>query len=391
MKVTLQPTVLQWARRRARLSAADLGRKLGIKAGPEEQVMQWEEDGVISYPRAEKLAATTHTPFGYLFLAEPPEEKLPVADFRTLGSEEAAQPSPELLDVLYDAMRKQAWYRDYLIEVGEPRLEFIGAARIEDDPAALAERIRDAFMLGTTLRAEAGNWGEALTLIFEHLEDRGVLVMRSGVADGNPHRPLAVEEFRGFALCDPYAPVLFINTRDSQAAQMFTVAHELVHLWLGLSGVSNPQEGAAQTKRVELVCNAVAAELLVPMDELRSKYERAAHMHDPVAELVRHFKVSSLVILRRLHDIQALDWETYWKMHREEVEKFRERQARQKEKPGGNYYATQIVRAGGRFARALIGSALEGRTTYREAFGLLGVRKTSTFNELARKLHFDIR
>jgi Zn-dependent peptidase ImmA (M78 family) len=388
MKVTLQPTVLQWARRRAGLSTADLGRKLSTDA---DQVSRWEADGIITYKRAEKLAEKTHTPFGYLFLPEPPEERLPVADFRTLGSEEAARPSPELLDVLYDGMRKQAWYREYLIELGEPRLEFIGSARLEDDPTALADLIRTTFHLGTALRAEAGNWETALTLIFEHLEDQGVLVLRSGVADGNPHRPLLVEEFRGFALSDPYAPVIFINTRDSQAAQMFTVAHELVHIWLGLSGVSNPQDDAAQPKRVELVCNAVAAEILVPVEELWRKYDDAAHSADPVSVLVRHFKVSSLVILRRLHDIHVLDWETYRKMHQDEVEKFRQRQAKQKEKPGGNYYATQQVRVGRRFARALIGSALEGRTTYREAFSLLGVRKTSTFNELARKLHFDIR
>ncbi|MFP4166877.1 MAG: helix-turn-helix domain-containing protein, partial [Opitutales bacterium] len=149
MNVTLQPEVLQWARRRAGLSETALGKKLGIKGAPEEKVSQWEHDGVISYKRAEKLANKTNTPFGYLFLPEPPKERLPVADFRTVGSvgEESA-PSPELLDLLFDAMRKQSWYRDYLIELDQPRLEFVGAARIEEDPVDLAGRIRDAFHLG---------------------------------------------------------------------------------------------------------------------------------------------------------------------------------------------------------------------------------------------------
>ncbi|MEI6715146.1 MAG: ImmA/IrrE family metallo-endopeptidase [Verrucomicrobiota bacterium] len=385
MNVTLCPTVLQWARRRAGLSEADLGRKLSADL---EQVQQWETDGVITYKRAEKLAEKTHTPFGYLFLPEPPEEKLPVADFRTLGSDEAGRPSPELLDVLFDAMRKQNWYRDFLIEAGESRLEFVGSARIEQPAAEVAEKIGREFSLDTSWRSGASNWEAALTLMFERLEDQGVLVLRSGVADGNTHRPLRVEEFRGFALSDPYAPVIFINTRDSQAAQLFTAAHELVHIWLGLSGVSNPEQRAEPSKRVELFCNEVAAELLVPMSEIRDKLAELTATDNPVPALCRYFKVSSLVILRRLHDLKEINWETYRGLYREEETKFHARKATQKS--GGNYYATQQVRAGRRFARALIGSALEGRTPYREAFSLLGVRKTATFNELARKLHFQI-
>lgn len=385
MNVTLQPTVLQWARRRAGLTEEDLGRKLATDGG---RVTQWELDGVITYKRAEKLAEKTHIPFGYLFLPQPPEEKLPVADFRTLGSEDAGNPSPELLDVLYDAMRKQSWYRDYLIESGERRLEYVGSARMEEAPPDLAQRIRGQFRLDSTLRAEASTWQEALSLMFEHLEDQGVLVLRSGVADGNGHRPLRVQEFRGFALSDPYAPVVFVNTRDSQAAQMFTLVHELVHLWLGLSGISNPEERQIPSKRVELFCNQVAAEVLVPREELQDKLAALRDVEEPVAAIGRHFKVSSLVVLRRLLALQQIDQTTYRRLHLEQEARFRERKAKQK--GGGNYYATQEVRAGRRFARALIGSALEGRTPYREAFNLLGVRKTETFNEFARKLHFRV-
>lgn len=389
MNIKLQPEVLQWARLRAGLDEAALGKKLGITKDPADRVGQWERNGQITFKRAEKLAEKTHVPFGYLFLSEPLVERLPVADFRSVGSTgEEQPPSPELLDVLYDAMRKQSWYRDYLIEAGETQLKFIGAARIEDDPAALAERIRREFLLGTELRTEASSWEVALTLIFEALEEQGILVLRSGVANGNPHRPLAVGEFRGFALSDPYAPVVFINSKDSAAAQMFTVVHEVAHLWLGLSGVSNPEPVEQPTKRVELFCNAVAAELLVPQAELRRLYPEADRTDDPIARLGRHFKVSSLVILRRMFDLSIINWETYRNLYCAEEDKFRARLEKQREKGGGNPYATMQVRAGKRFAHSLIGSTLEGRTPYREAFSLLGVKKTATFHELARKLNF---
>ena len=97
MKITLQPALLQWARQRAGLREADLGKKLGIKKAPEDQVEQWEKDGIITYSRVQKIAKITHTPFGYLFLSTPPVEVLPVADFRTVGSEDAAPRGRSLL------------------------------------------------------------------------------------------------------------------------------------------------------------------------------------------------------------------------------------------------------------------------------------------------------
>lgn len=152
--------------------------------------------------------------------------------------------------------------------------------------------------------------------MFEQCEENGILVTRTGMAKGNPHRPLKVEEFRGFALSDPYAPLIFINSRDSQAAQMFTLIHELVHLWLGLSGVSNLTSTYAPSARIEQFCNAVAAEILVPMEALRVQLAQVHQDEDPVRRLGRYFKVSSLVILRRLQDLGEIDTATFRKLYK---------------------------------------------------------------------------
>lgn len=387
MNITLQPTVLRWARERAGLDAAALAKKLNTTA---EKVVQWESEGTLTYKRAEKLAEKTHTPFGYLFLDTPPEESLPITDFRTVGSEEPARPSPELLDVLYDAMSKQAWYRDYLVEMGETRLDYIGSARLEEAPAEVAARIREQCGFASEARAQASDWKSALSLMFEQCEEHGILVTRTGMAKGNPHRPLKVEEFRGFALSDPYAPLIFINSRDSQAAQMFTLIHEVVHLWLGLSGVSNLTSTYAPSARIEQFCNAVAAEILVPIEALRVQLAQVHEDEDPIRRLGRYFKVSSLVILRRLQDLGEIDAATFRKLYKKEEARFAMIKARQQAGGGGNYYAAKNVQVGRRFARALIGSTLEGRTPYREAYSLLGVKKAETFNNFARQLHFRV-
>jgi Zn-dependent peptidase ImmA (M78 family) len=388
VNITLQPSVLKWARERAGLDAAALAKKLNTT---EEKVSEWEREGTLTYKRAEKLAEKTHTPFGYLFLDEPPEESLPISDFRTVGSEEPSRPSPELLDVLYDALSKQAWYRDYLIEMGETRLDYIGSARLEEPTAEVARRIREHCGFDSAHRAEASDWKEALTLMFEQCEERKILVTRTGMAKGNTRRPLKVEEFRGFALSDPYAPLIFINSRDSHAAQMFTLIHEVVHLWLGLSGVSNLASTYAPSARIEQFCNQVAAEILVPMDALREQFARIRDDDDdPIRLLGRYFKVSSLVILRRLKDFGEIDAATFRDLYKREEARFAMIKARQQASGGGNYYAAKNVQVGRRFARALIGSTLEGRTPYREAYSLLGVRKAETFNKFARQLHFRV-
>ena len=338
----------------------------------------------VARSRVEKIARITHTPFGYLFLPTPPVESLPVADFRTVGSEEAARPSPELLDVLYDAMRKQSWYRDYLLDLNEDPLDFIGSVTLKQSPVVVAATLRKRFRFDVSLRAVAEDWEQSLGFMFDHCEDEGVMVIRSGIADGNTHRPLKVEEFRGFALTDAYAPLVFINTVDSPAAQMFTLVHELVHLWLGVSGVSNLERTYAPEKKVETFCNQVAAEVLVPLAELETCMGQGM---DEMAALRRRFKVSSLVILRRVKDLGKMNAETFRKLYREQEESFILKKAKQKS--GGNYYATQKARVGKRFARALIGSAMEGRTPYRDAYGLLGIKKTETFKKFAQELNIN--
>src|SRR5690606_23963375 len=123
-----------------------------------------------------------------------------------------------------------------------------------------------------------------------HIEERGILVMRNGVVGNNTHRPLSVEEFRGFAIADEFAPLIFINGADYLSAQMFTLAHELVHVFVNASGISNLQDTYSSNNAIERFCNQVAAELLVPEAELRPLHAAIAINGDPTDRLARHFK-----------------------------------------------------------------------------------------------------
>lgn len=385
MEIALQPQVLRWARERVELTEEALAKKVGTKP---ERVLDWERTGQIKFAHARKLAKATYTPLGYLYLPSPPEDRLPIPDFRTVGSVGVRRPSPNLIDVLDDTLQRQDWFRDYLVAYGDRPLQYVGSLSLTMSVAEAAARVRQVVPFDVAARAEARTWEEALTLQIDQIESSGVLVMRSGVVRSNTRRPLSVEEFRGFALADAYAPLIFLNGRDALAAQMFTLAHELVHVWAGVSGVSNLENTYPVDRAEERFCNQVAAELLVPEAELRRQWPQARMQAQPVAWLLRQFKISSLVILRRLNDLELIDSDVFRRMYRDEEERFRQTAATRA--PGGDFYRTQRTRSGRRLARALIESTLEGRTPYRDAFRLLGISKLGTFHEFARQLGFAV-
>ena len=375
-RVPVQPDLLRWARERA-------GYSIDMLAVRFPKLKEWEQGSVRpTFKQLEAFAKTTHTPVGFLFLAEPPVERVPIPDFRTVANVHLSHPSPDLLDTVYLCQQRQDWYRDFARSMHEPVLDFVGSVRLGDDIAETAATMRHRLGLDLEERRRLSTWTDALRRFVEQADALGVLVMVSGVVGSNNRRRLDPREFRGFALADPSAPLVFVNGADTKAAQMFTLAHELAHLWLGQSAVSDAEARAAPDQEVERWCNRVAAELLVPLAALRSEFDRRAHLKDELHRLARRFKVSSLVILRRVGDAGWLTRAELWAAYDEELARLRSLPRGS----GGNFYLTLGARVSKRFARALVVSTLEGRTPFTESFRMLGLKKMATFNELGRSL-----
>ena len=378
IRVSVKPELLRWARERAGIAQEDLAEKF-------KKLSEWESGETLpTLKQLEAFARALHVPFGYLFLTEPPEEAIPIPDFRTFAGRAVTRPSPNLLDTIYACQERQSWYRDFARVAGESDLAFVGSASTTTSPATVAERMREALGFDLAARRECSTWADALRLFIRQADEAGVLVMVSGIVMSNTSRRLDPAEFRGFALSDPLAPLIFVNGKDTKAAQMFTLAHELAHIWLGASALSNL--GAAPDtgfRREEVWCNAVAAELLAPLDALQSDLQRNEPLPDALSRLARTFKVSTLVILRRLLDAGWLTREHFDAAWAQENERLRKLVLAGS--GGGDFYRTTVTRVGRRFARALVVSTLEGQTLYRDAFRMLGVKKTETFNNLGRE------
>ncbi len=383
LQITLQPDVLRWARERARIDAEQLADKMQVKP---ERVLAWERDGRISIAQADRLAQRTHTALGLLYLTEPPKDLLPIPDFRTRDDD--LQPSVNLLDTIYLMQRRQAWMRDELIGEGARPLNFIGSYEIDGDPLEVARAMREALQLAGDWAASVFTWSDALGYLRSRAEDAGVLVVFNGVVGNNTSRKLDPDEFQGFALVDEYAPLVFVNNADFKAAQMFTLAHELAHLFVGKTGVSSFELLKFDSNTTERFCDQVAAEFLVPAEELRAFWPIAEQASDPYQPIARQFKVSSLVAARRARDLGLIEPIAFFKFYDEYTDR-EWHSSQQTQASGGNFWNTQRWRIGTRFGTAIFRAVKEGRLLYREAYNLTGL-KGETFENMRDKMEIQV-
>jgi len=259
VRVEVRPNVLTWARARSGIAEDDWGRRF-------PRFDAWlAGETAPTLKQLEAFASKTHTPFGFLFLDEPPVETVPIPDFRTIGDRPVgadAVVSADLLDVIYACERRQEWYRDNQILEGEPPLPFVGVATTDDPVEAIADQMREVLDWTAQSRATCRTADAALAWLREHAEAAGVLVMIAGYVGSNTRRKLDPQELRGFALVDEYASVVFVNGAVSMSAQVFAVVQGLAHVWLGASALFGRTPEGALLHPVEEWCNHAATAFL---------------------------------------------------------------------------------------------------------------------------------
>ena len=384
--ITLQPKVLRWARERAGLEREQLAANLKLQT---QDIAEWEHSGRITFNEVDDLAKYTYTPVGYLYLSEPPDDSLPIADFRTRTGVSPQRPSPNLLDTVYQMQLRQAWMREEMISQEDTSLEFIGASSLDSSPSQVAAAMSDALQLSGGWAAVEGSWTNALQTLRDHIESAGVLVVFNGVVGNNTRRKLDVEEFQGFALVDEYAPLIFVNNSDYKTAQIFTLAHELSHIFVGESGLSKLQDLSPADHTVEEICNKIAAEFLVPIEDLHERWNTARESSDPYHNLAKHYKVSTVVAARRVLDSELITREAFFEYYYENRAKNWGGTQQSDKGRGGNFWNNQLWRVGARFGSAVSRAVMEGRVSYTDAYRLTGL-KGDTFSNMPEKMGFPL-
>lgn len=382
--ITLQPSVLRWARERAGFDQEQLADKLKIGR---QVVSEWESSGRITVNRVDALAKCTYTPVGHLYLAEPPDDSLPIADFRTRDDAPPGRPSPNLLETVYQMQRRQMWMSEELLAQETSPLKFVGAFSLDSPPQQVAAAMSEALRLNSGWAAAEGSWTNALRTLKNRIESAGVLVVFNGIVGNNTHRKLDPDEFQGFALVDAYAPLIFVNNADYKTAQIFTLAHELAHILVGRPGLSKLEALHWTGHSTEKLCDRMAAEFLVPEEELRKRWPKAKLASDPYQDVARYFKVSTVVAARRALDSNLITPSVFFDYYESNKSKTWSGSRQDGSGGGGNFWNNQHWRVGARLGAAVSRAVKEGRLSYREAYGLTGL-KGATFTSMPEKMGF---
>lgn len=376
VRVTVAPSVLSWALDVTSADAEALYKRFKLD--------QWlASEARPTLKQLQDFAKATGVAFGYFLLPQPPAWALPVPDFRE-GFRGAPTPSANLVAVLGQSQRRQDWYRDYVLGLGAEPLEFVGSAA-DLEPVEAAAEIRRA--LSFEVASRHGTWADTRKALLRAFEAIGGLTIATSMVENNTRRPLDENEFRGFALVDDIAPLVFVNTHQTLNGQIFTLAHEVAHVWRGTSGIGNEDPRADGQSAVERWCNAVASEVLVPKDELAARHFDVRNLSVPEAldELAHAFRCGTLVVLQALQRTGIRRFDNFDQAYDAEVARLRTL-SDTRESGGGDHYNNQPFRVGERLSRALVADALEGRTSIDEAMRLMSMKSLSTFDEYARRL-----
>src|SRR5437016_14419496 len=158
IRVGVKSELLRWARERARLEVDDLARRF-------PKLSTWEQGTAKpTLKQVEDFAKATHTPVGFLFLKEPPVEKIPIPDFRTIRNKPMARPSPDLLDMIYVCQQRQEWYRDFALSERVSPLSYVGSASVTSKVDTTAAIMRHALQFDIEARRRMPTWTDALRL-----------------------------------------------------------------------------------------------------------------------------------------------------------------------------------------------------------------------------------
>lgn len=363
--VQINPSMLSWAIARAGYSVEGFEMNFAKKFPYLSDWISTKKEPTLK--QLEDFARSVHVPFGYLLLPAPPQEEFPIPFFRTKGA--MYKPSLAVFDTVSLLKRRQDWLHEYLKDNDYGFLPFVGKFGEQTSYETIVADIRDKLSLtAPEWAAQFSTWEQALQHLIQKVEAAGVIVVVNGVVENNNNRAIKVEDCRGFVLADPYAPFVFINNNDAKAAQMFTLVHELAHVWLGKSAGFDYAHMEPANTVLEKKCDQVAAEFLLPEAQIHLHWDTKLG-HSNLQKLSKRFKVSQLVVARR-----AMDTEKITPAEFSEIYHHLTANRNKPASKGGNYYAVVRQRLSPTFARHVHQAVLSEQLLYSEAYRLTGLR-----------------
>lgn len=368
-KALINPKIIRWAMQTRNINEHIIVKKLNKK---HEDFIAWLEGNAFpTFKQAQQLAKILGIPFGYLYLKKPPEEKLPVPDFRTIENQKPV--SNSLRNLLLYLEQKQLFLEEFFKSENYEELNFIGKYNIDNDYKQVAKFIRN------WLEIEKLNKKNFLEELIEKLNQNRIFVFRNTILENNTHKRLDIEEIRGAVFVNKYAPLIFINENDTKKAQIFTLIHEIVHILINKSEFSDIK--IENINKIEVFCNKVTAEVLLPEEKLSNLNLITS---ETIKKLSDTYNISQLATLYKLLNTEKISQKQFnflYEYLKKEYEKFQDINKRKKAK-GGDFYKTIQKRYGKNFLDIVKYSLLSEKITYKEASDLLNIKLNTLYKVL---------
>ena len=336
-----------------------------------------------------RVSQATHIPFGYFFLKYPPQEECDLIHCRTIDSASIKTQSRDFIDVYNNMLNVQNWMAEYNREtLGLEPLSFVGRYNEDNSPMEIAIDIRHELELSEDFFMREKSSDSCFNYLRKRISESGVLVMKNTIVGSNTHRKLDIKEFRAFTIINDYAPLIFINGNDTKTGKLFSLAHELAHIWIGSNNLFNDMYSSLYVSKPEQICNAVAAEILAPISIFKDKWtELNVDSIAKISALADVFHCSKLVIARRALDLKFISQKTYTDIQSQTRIQFENSSSDNKSKfRGGSFYNTLKSNWDKNFILALDYSTKAGTTPYLDAYRLTGL-KSNTFQNLVAQLN----
>ncbi len=387
-KAFITPNVLKWARESARMTEEIAAAKISVSA---DKLKEWEEGkSQPTIRQAQTLAKAYKRPFALFFLPEIPRDFQPLQDFRKSGSRELTTSS---VFIIREVQQKQAWISDVYEENKENQLPFVGRFSINDNPQKVADDMLATLKIDPALYKSENPIKEWI----DAAETNGIFVSRTSFI--HSRLKLDSEELQGFVIADPRAPFVFVNSEDWNAPQLFTLVHELAHIWIAETGISNEVEPELKDKNkfhpVELFCNEVAANALMPKETVLGFNPTSFKSSKDVFKAAKQLGVSSFALLVRALNLNLISISDYQKLKKQAdidfadyLKREAEKKAKQKEKEkqgGPNYFLLQLNRNSRLFTQTVLDAFRGGFIEPTLASNLLNVQ-VNKFQKLESQL-----
>lgn len=320
-------------------------------------------------PTVNQLAVfskAVHIPFGFFFLDELPKIINTIPLFRSGSAKPRFDYSYELSETIQTIHRRQEWLVEFHRSEHHEKLPFVGSFSTKNDHLTIANDIRKVLKLDMGWSRGLQNKDAAFKYVINQAEDSGMYVAVSGVV-GNSSKNLNAEEFKGFILANDWAPYIFINGKDYPGPKLFTLMHEIAHVWVDRSAAFDIERLQPANTDLEILCDAVAAELLVPQSLLTRHWNAVSKDPRHLDQLERIFKVSKVVIARRLMDLGFYSKSRFYEFY-QIYKAYWESKAQSSE--GGSFYANQSYRVGRKFFNTVDKATQSGKLLYTDAYQL---------------------